>query len=180
MANQVPEPTVHHLAKWCREIADANGFQAPDWETNFVHKVAYAITELDEAVDYIAGVTGAGEDPLEEELADTAIRILDLLGGIWGDSWCSRVEGRRPFSTRTSRFQPIQVLVWPIVGHLCKALEAYRHENRRQAQQRLELALLECYRVADLVGCNLTREIGLKCEKNEGRPKLHGKARSEG
>ncbi len=174
------EPTVHELAKRCRDITEANGFQVPDWETNFVHKTAYALTELDEAVDYVAAVTGSGDDPLEEELADTAIRILDLLGGIWGDKWCSRVEKRRPHSTRTSPYQPIQVLVWPIVGHLCKCLEAYRHENQREAQQRLELALLETFRVADLVGCNLTEEIVKKCVKNEGRPKLHGKSRNEG
>ena len=172
--------TVHDLAKQCREVADANGFQAPDWETNFVHKTAYALTEIDEAVDYVAGVTGHGEEPLGEELADTAIRILDLLEGIWGDGWASRVEGRRPHTDRDSPFQPIQVLVWPIVGHLCKALEAYRHDDRRAAQQRLELALLETYRTADLVGVDLTDEIEKKIEKNRGRAKLHGKARSEG
>ena len=164
-------------------MADGNGFQAPNWETNFVHKVAYAITELDEAVDYVSAVTGPGDAPFEEELADVAIRLLDLLGGIWGESWVSRVESRRHhgrWPIRTAKFQPVQVLVWPIMGHLCKAMEAYRHDNKRDAQQRIELALLECFRLSDIIECNLTREILVKIETNRGRERLHGKVRSEG
>lgn len=189
MANDMKELTqsrrevasVKELARQCREMADANGFQAPSWEGNFVHKTAYAITELDEAVDFVHGVTGPGGDPLDEELADTAIRILDLLGGIWGDDWCSRVESRRPSVMRPAHtFERLEVIVWPILGHLAKALEAYRHEDQGAAQQRLELALLECFRVADRAGVDLLSAIEAKIEKNRGRAKLHGKARSEG
>lgn len=169
--------TAKDAASECGRIAEANGFQRPDWSTNFAHKTAYILTELVEGVDFLHGGDG---DPFEEELADAAIRIMDLLEGLWGGDWCSRVEYRRPREGQAHPFAPPEVLVWPIVHQVGLALEAYRHESKKNAQQHLELALLETFRVADRIDCDLMEEIRLKCHKNKQRAYLHGKARSEG
>jgi NTP pyrophosphatase (non-canonical NTP hydrolase) len=63
------------LAVEIRETNDANGFEAPTWD-RLLSKLMLVVTELDEAV---AAVKGDGKDPLEEELADAAIRLIDIL-----------------------------------------------------------------------------------------------------
>jgi hypothetical protein len=158
------------VAKQCDEIAIANGFERPSWD-NLVIKLAFAITELDEARD---GAHGTGEDPLAEELADTAIRLLSVLVAIWGDDWGDRVTHRHV--SLNSAFAHIEVLLWPIVGHICKAMEARRHDNRSRVCQWIELAILETWRLADTLHIDLDTEVLAKCEKNKSRPHLHGKS----
>lgn len=157
------------IAVECSQIAADNGFERATWD-NFVAKVAFAIGEVDEGRD---GALGLAKDPLAEELADTAIRLLAVLGDIWGDAWGDRVLNRHP--KPINMFTPIEVLLWPVVGHLCKAMEARRHDHRSRACQRVELALLELWRLGDALGIDLTDHVLAKCEKNRGRPHLHGK-----
>jgi NTP pyrophosphatase (non-canonical NTP hydrolase) len=162
------------IAKECDDIAAANGFERPDWD-NIVAKLAFTITELDEARD---GARGQGADPLPEELADVAIRLLSALHGMWGDNWGDRVTHRHPKPIDT--WTPVEVLLWPILGNICKAIEARRHDARSRVCQWIELALLETFRLADALGIDLNAEVVAKCEKNRGRGHLHGKAYAAG
>jgi len=162
------------VARECDGIAAANGFERPNWD-NLVAKLAFAIAELDEARD---GARGHGSDPLAEELADTAIRLLSTIYGIWGDDWGDRVTNR--VAKEIDTWTPVEVLLWPILGHICKAIEARRHDARSLACQWIELALLETFRLADALSVDLNTEVLAKCEKNRGRGHLHGKAYAAG
>jgi hypothetical protein len=167
-------------AKAINEIANSKGWERPHWDANFVQKIAFVITEINEGVE---GVHGTDKDPIEVELADTAIRILDILEGIWPGKWSQgRVTGRRRNTSRL--FAPIEVAVWPIVKSLCKAIESWRvnapDSGKQDAMILCELALLETFRVADRLGIDLPCEIEKKCSLNALRPPQHGKGRSVG
>ena len=166
--------TLKETAALTNRIAAANGFDHPNWD-NIIIKLALAGGELDEARD---GAMGVGEDPIEEELADAAIRILSVLDSIWGEDWCDRVTTRH--QKKISPFAPIEVLLWPTLGYLFKAMEMRRYDNRAETKTCIELALLEVFRLADALQINLMHAIWLKCEKNKGRPKLHGKGYAVG
>lgn len=62
---------LYELAKQTTDVAVANGFDRPTWDTLPV-KIALVMTEIDEA----AGVVRAdgGDAALAEELADVALR----------------------------------------------------------------------------------------------------------
>lgn len=157
------------------EIVRANGFDDPSWE-NLPGKLAIALTELDELVDF---VRGSGEDPLEEELADFAIRLLHVLEGL-GEGWHVRDFVQRPGDLEGLPFAPVEVVLWPIVSYVCKAIEYWRHNNRTDAVIALELTFAETLRAASRLGVDLGAEVDRKNEKNAARPRLHGKARSLG
>ena len=168
----------HQLARTCEEIAVANGFAPADWET-FPHRIGFAITELHEARE---AAHGRGDDKLSVELADVAIRLLATLGGVWGDDWCERINGRysqwidgRPPGTR---HQSIEQHLWPTLGWLTRALDEWAEDNQRDAQQCVELALLEVFRLADLLTIRLIGVIDQKCEVNRHRAERHGKVRA--
>lgn len=172
------------IASRIRETADEKGWQKPDWETNFVQKLAFALTELDEGVQW---VHGTGADPLGEELADTAIRLLDVVHAIWPERWSpGRIEDRRsvPKPVHVGAFQPIEVLVWPTVRHICRAIECWRKNDpffgAKDAMIHCELGIMEIFRLADRVGIDLLSEIEKKTAFNATRPHLHGKGRNVG
>lgn len=162
-------------------IALGKGWDKPDWDVNFVAKLAFAITELSEAVDFVHGIDG---EPLEVELADTAIRLLATLYGIWPDTWSpSRIEDRTRRVT-SLRFAPVEVLVWPVVRNLSCAIEAWRKNDplfgEMDARIYVEKAVLEVFLIADSLGVDLMHIILTKSAKNALRPPLHGKRRSVG
>jgi NTP pyrophosphatase (non-canonical NTP hydrolase) len=161
---------LHKLATECETIVLANGFEPANWETA-VRKVAYIFTEIDEAID---AVNGSGHDPLEEEIADIAIRLLSLLSGIAGENWCDRVTGRKPY-TRQIPFQKIESLLLPIFSHCAKALECWRKNNERDFISHIELGLKETFDLADLLEIDLFGAILVKNEKNRARGLRHGK-----
>jgi hypothetical protein len=171
---------LHALALECSAIAEANGFDVPTWE-NLPTKVMFIITEIVEAAD-------ARDSPeaLAEEFADIAIRTLSILERVWGAEWSSsRIETRRP--TTLSRFDTIEVLLWPATTHYAKCIEDWRHGEKTNAKGEktnakihLEMALLSLWRLSDVLEINLEAAIVAKSEKNKTRGHLHGKARSEG
>jgi hypothetical protein len=164
--------TLHEIAAECDRIAAANGFDQPTWD-NLIVKLALAITELNEARD---GVVGKGSDPIQEELADCAIRLLSILHAIWPEQWSERPLTGPVIGT----FAPIEVLLWPIVDHVCQAMETRRHDDRADTLVCIEYALKETRRLSVALGIDLTTEILIKCAKNAKRGHLHGKAYAGG
>lgn len=163
------------------QIAAERGFDVADWDENFVQKLAFVVTELDEAVQW---VEGTGKDPIGVELADTAIRLMACLHQIWGKDWSpSRITHRRE-PRIVGLYEPIEVACWRVVRQLCKAIEAWRKnapgQGKKDAMICVELALLETFRMADRLGINLIAEIENKTSVNKGRPKQHGLGRSVG
>lgn len=179
----MPSGTLYALAEEVFNVARDRGFDAADWDSNFPAKLLLVITELDEAVQW---VEGHGKDPVEVELADTAIRLLNTLHSVWGRDWSAgRVEHRRA-PDRMGTFEPLQVTLWPIIRNICGAIECWRRNgtspinDRKEAMICMELALLETFRAADRMGIDLLSEIRRKSTKNAMREKLHGKGRSVG
>lgn len=177
------------LAARVSAIAIEKGWQPPDWETNFIQKLAFAITELNEGVDWVHGI---GKDPIEMELADTAIRLLAVVHGLWPERWSpGRIESRRPptlpsgaIAHERGFYQPIEVGVWPVVRHICDAMECWRKRDPEWAQKdamiSTEMAILETFRLADRLGIDLMVQIQKKAEINAQRPHLHGKGQNVG
>jgi len=172
--------TLFITAQRVHEIAVERGFDAADWDENFVQKLAFVITELDEAVQWVEGI---GKDPIGVELADTAIRLMTCLRQIWGNDWSpGRIDHRQPPAC-VGLYEPIEVACWRVVRHLCGAIEAWRKNDpvfgKKDAMIRVELALREVFRIADRLGIDLPSEIE-KTAVNRVRPKRHGLGRSVG
>ena len=133
------------IAQVCDDIAEKNGFEKPTWE-NLISKLAFVITEIDEARD---GAYGTG-DPLEEELADIGIRLLSAMFSVWGPLMSDRISNRKP-GNESPKYESIENLLWPIVGRVSKAMEAWRFDEKVDTLTHLELALLELWRLEDLL-----------------------------
>lgn len=173
---------LHRLAEYVHLIAINHAlFDVPDWDENFIPKIAFAITELDEGVQWVEGI---GKDPVEIELADTAIRLMSTLYGIWGNDWSAGRILNRVRPNQIGLFMPLEVAVWPVLRQICKAMECWRKNDpatgKKDAMICIELAVLETFRVADRMGFDLIKEIERKAAKNTMREPLHGKGRSVG
>lgn len=167
--------SIYELAKSIRETNEKNGFDKPTWD-NLPTKVMFAVTELDEGMD---AITGEGADPLTEELADTAIRILDILHSIWGDEWADRTTESKRVRCE-SVFEPGEVALWRPLRMLCKGVECWRHEKKSDVRIALEMALREVFVLGVKLGVDLQVDVEWKNAKNATRGLRHGKARSEG
>lgn len=165
--------TYHKLAQRIREVNDKNGWDKPTWE-NLPAKVMMIMTELDEAYDGWSGyVEGREYANYPEELADVAIRIMDVLEAVW-PLWCVRTP-----KVLGDPYNPVGML-WSVVGPLCKSVEAWRHDEQDDTRTCLELALMHLREVAETSGVTLPAWIDEKIRKNSTRGKLHGKKRSVG
>ena len=175
---------LHAVAEECRGIALQKGFDDCTWE-NLPTKLVFVVSEMDEACEagYEAPMVLQGALQLEanrfgEELADVAIRTLVLLETLWPDWSEGRITARRP--TALSKYDKLEVMLWPLLRYGVKALHCWRMELRKDTQQCLELLLLELWRLADRLDVDLYAEIMSKMVKNRSRPLLNGKKRSEG
>jgi len=168
--------SLYELAKVIHETNKGNGFDPPTWD-NLPAKVMFAVTELEEGM---AAIRGDGEDPLTEELADAAIRILDILHSVWNDRWADRTGDVLSFRPDGGLFEPGEVALWRPLSMLCKGVEAWRHERRRDVQSALEIALRELFLFGIRLGVDLHVIIEWKNAKNGTRGLRHGKARAEG
>jgi hypothetical protein len=164
------------LARAIHHTNSRNGFDLPLWE-NLPAKVMFAVTELNEGMD---AIRGDGEDPLTEELADTAIRILDLLHSIWKDDWADRTVDVWKIQPEGGFWEPGEVALWRPLRLLSQAVEAWRYERRNDVRSALELAVKELFIFGLKLGVDLHAVIEWKAEKNATRGLRHGKARSEG
>lgn len=171
-------PDLHVLARELRKVNVSNGFDAVTWES-VPAKLMFTVTELDEGME---AIDGTGADPLSEELADAAIRILDILTTLWDDDWSDRTNGLRRENPPSvvAAFQPGEVALWRVLRMICKAVEAWRYDRRDDVRIALELAIRELFVLAWKLGVDLAPEIAWKTQKNRGRGPLHGKAQSAG
>lgn len=180
MANfKKPEtPPFHALAAELRKVNVGNGFDPVTWG-NLPAKMMFAVTELDEGLE---GVQNSGADPLNEELADTAIRILDMLETLWPGEWSDRTEGlgKERSPSLHAAFEPAEVALWRPLRMMSRAVEAWRHDRRSDVRIGLELAFRELFVLAWKLGFDLALEVQWKVQKNRTRGHLHGKAQSAG
>lgn len=164
------------LARDAANTARVNGFDKPTWDTLPV-KVMFAVTEVVEAID-----AAMSFNAFTEEVADIALRTLAILYDIWGNNWNQgRIEARNYSDKLVLRFQSAESLLFPALKHLALSIEAWRHNNDTDAKIRLELTLLELWRISDVYEFNLLHICRDKIQKNKERGHLHGKnIRSEG
>lgn len=150
-------------------IQEANGFDAATNET-LLAKLMLVITEIDEAIDGIEDV----ENPIAEEVADIAIRLLAIAENFSDGDWHYRsipkVEPLNIFSGQTP-----EELLFPIISMCSKAAEAHRKGKKDDTINYIELAIKETYLFAVKARIDLFKEVIKKSYKNLNRGWLHGK-----
>ena len=171
----------------CCKIACEHGFH--DEVHSVRHFLCLVITELSEAVEadrkgrhadiktFNAALDGFEcevafeayiKDTVEDELADAAIRILDLAGTTGDDigegfeDVCKRAKEADNFLEdefyRRERFtESIYMIVDDIITAGC------------------DIAMFDLFLLADVMGFDLMEHIRLKMEYNKTRERLHGK-----
>lgn len=180
--NQPTQTELTALRDECYKIACEHGWH--DVERSERHFLCLVITELSEAVEadrkdrharvaefeYAAKVypvercfEGYIKDTVEDELADAAIRILDLAGAN-GDTFPSfssepykRDEGMCDYFKSKSFTESIY--------EICDDIFTTGYD----------VALYDLFTLAEVMGFDLMEHIRLKMEYNKTRERLHGK-----
>lgn len=164
------------LAAQGAKEAEQRGFEPTTWD-NFPAKLVLIIDELTEAALTTADAL------FGEELADVALRTLEALHNVWGAAWDdSRMMSAAETGSaeRVRCAEPIEVHLWPIVGHVCKAVRAWSRDDRKDAMICLELAVVHTIRVSKRFGRRLDVDMVSKLVKNRGRPFRHGRPKGIG
>ncbi|WP_296957863.1 hypothetical protein [Porphyromonas sp. oral taxon 278] len=109
---------------------------------------------------------------VEEEIADTVIRLLDILGYMIEYRILSDEETSTDLGVSSFYIEGVTTLadtLWPILQEACYLCAKYAHRPAiLYAIRSLELT---CYHM----GIDLMAHIDLKIKYNETRPRLHGK-----
>ncbi len=170
------EKAAKEQAKRGAEITAAHGFEAVD-NHNFAGKCMLIVSELHEGWESVYEPNP--EDPLDVELADTAIRLGQVLHNMWGDKWNYREpEIRTGPALRKALFQSYEQHAWGIIAPLSKAVEAWRKGRASDVQSGIELAFKATVKLAYELGYDLEQAIEAKLQKNANRPRLHGKVQT--
>jgi hypothetical protein len=159
----------------CSLIAEANGFDNTLKEKlTIMARLMLVITELDEAMDFYTSNEG---DPLEEEIADAAIRLFQIALDInENHSWNFRYT-ETPQSMAKDR-EPLEKQLWETIHYVSLAAESWRHDKWDDIQISVELAIASLFKVAQSFDFDLFSEMINKCYKNSYRPFKHGKKQS--
>lgn len=156
-------------ARRTRAINEANGFDRPTKE-NLLSKLMLLITEVDEAAH--------AHSPQNwiEELADIAIRDMDILEAIWPGNWNVRDFLSMAFADDMTRRDRL----WCVIHNACQAAEYARKADWDGVVVCLEYVLRDVRYVASTGqdGASLISAIDDKLKKNAQRGHLHGKASS--
>lgn len=188
--------TLNRYAKDCHQLAVAKGF----WdETHSIgHYLMLAFGELHEAIeadrigrwakltpDKLRSLNGSAfaqaflwmvKDTVEDEIADTAIRLLDLLG------WLLKTKRTTEKLTESDLSKVYGILDTPRPGEELTLL-LLRIVADTSGYWRLGLlrekgiiyAIKSLEQLCDHLGIDLMTHIELKMKYNETRPRLHGK-----
>ena len=167
----------------CHKIACDNGFE--DEQLSERHSLCMVITELSEAVEAdrndrhacvgmfrssrmhneVTGFECFIKDTVEDELADTAIRILSLCGMSGYDIGIgvTDIVKKGDFSVELAYFKSARFTecIFTIVEDLMTV--------------GCDLALYDLFILADALNIDLMEHIRLKMEYNKTRERLHGK-----
>ena len=112
------------------------------------------------------------KDTVEDEFADTVIRLLDILGYMLKHRALSEEETSTDLGVSSFYIEGVTTLadtLWPILQEACYLCAKYAHRPAiLYAIRSLELT---CYHM----GIDLVAHIELKMRYNETRPRLHGK-----
>lgn len=181
--NKPTKEELNALRDECYKIACDHGFH--DEKLSERHLLCLVITELSEAVEadrkgrhadiksFNEAINGFAceiafdgyiKDTVEDELADAAIRILDL-AGMMGDNFDSfssvppknRDEGMYDYFSNKSFTESIY--------EVCEDIFTLGYD----------VALYDLFIIADVLGFDLMEHIKLKMEYNRTRERLHGK-----
>lgn len=166
---------LHALARQINEVNAANGYDSIAYVA-IPTKLMFVVSELEEARS--AAHALEPDDPVETELADTAIRLLSILDAVFPD-WLDRTE-LAPSAAPSNVYLPAEVLLWPVISLCVRALEHWRREQRHDVQVSLELALRSVWSISTRLGFDMYRQVVEKVEHNAGRGHLHGTKRSDG
>lgn len=168
----------------CHKIACDNGFE--DEQLSERHSLCMVITELSEAVEadrngrhanikgyydskdiypYVSDFGTYIKDTVEDELADTAIRILSLCGMSGYDIGIgvTDIAKQGDYSVELAYFESARFTecIFSIVEDLITV--------------GCDLALYDLFILADALNIDLMEHIRLKMEYNKTRERLHGK-----
>lgn len=112
------------------------------------------------------------KDTVEDEFADSVIRLLDILGCMLEDESLSEVEVNNRLGVSAFYIAGETTLpdtLWPILQEACYLCATYAH--RPAILYAIKSLELTCYHM----GIDLVAHIELKMRYNETRPRLHGK-----
>lgn len=117
------------------------------------------------------------KDTLDDEIADTVIRTLDVAGniGIGFKPLCFDIR-QGILETVTSHKTPLTSINW-IIADVCRLDEAIQSRmNSAHLEYRVSVILTKIDALCEKLGINIEESIELKMRYNESRPRLHGKA----
>lgn len=158
----------HALAVAALDSILARGFTRPTFAT-LPEKLMFVVTELDEVHhDMLHGATP------DTELVDVVLRLLGCLEGVWPGEWSDRGEKRVE-----QTFDRPAELLWPIMGWLTKAAQAWRDNREIDTRIALEYALRDAWSLLRKTTFGSAYQMCVaKIEANASRPVLNGHARS--
>lgn len=112
------------------------------------------------------------KDTVEDEFADTVIRLLDILGWMLEDESLSEAEVNNRLGVSAFYIAGETTLpdtLWPILKEVCSMCDSIQY--RYAILYAIKSLELTCYHM----GIDLMAHIELKMRYNETRPRLHGK-----
>ena len=167
--------TNQDVQRWACEVAswrEAKGF-VTSW-VNVTQKLFLTICELAEAGECVR--KGQWETVQENgkpegfpaEIADVAIRILDLIGSL-----TLKVQHVQPVEVKNCSKDTMLDTLMELTGDLSYA-DAVQKEDRQWLAEDLCIVLGKLYTISGVIGFDLLAEITSKQVYNHGRPYRHG------
>lgn len=162
------------LTDYANEIStwrEQQGFKTPSTiETDegaeqMLGKLMLVVTEAVEAQE------APDDENYSEELADIAIRILDLVGTLV----LPISEHMVIITLDDPHAKDRACSPQRVIQYVCKAAEAVRDHDTDKFTYALALALMATFDAATFSDVDLIEEIEKKMEKNWARPKKHGR-----